>query len=225
MAHQFEVDPTDPNLFQAALTMGERLVLARTARDVVELLGGTEDHDQDPDAEPQAPVLDQLLNLFDTPGNALPPQDPAVLALLPTASLDEEVAQEFRRFTENELRDAKVTRLLTLSRLLLEVPQHTEQDVHLPLLVPAAQAQAIAGALTDLRLVLAQRLGVESERDSNEVQDLATAVMSDEDQENMNDEEYRRHLLASLYLVTAYLLESLSECLLDHFRRNRPAGD
>lgn len=229
MAHPFEFDPSEPQSFSAALTTAERLVLSQVVGDVIELLGAPDDEPENPEQTapesgtriPSGPnVIVNLLHLFDSPQSVTVPQDPAILRLLPSASLDEDVALEFRRFTENELRDTKVTRLLGLSRLLLSVPSNVEQDVHLPLTVSVDQAPALASAMTDVRLVLAQRLGLETEEDSDVISDLVHLTMTQSDHDQLTEDEYRRYLLGSLYTVVGYLLESLSQCMLDRFRAN-----
>ena len=60
-----------------------------------------------------------------------------------------------------------------------------------------------AGALTDIRLVLAQRLGVEDAEDASDLEAVATSG---------TDEVSRA--LASLYLALSWLQESLLEAML-----------
>ena len=87
------------------------------------------------------------------------PEDPAVLRILPNAApTDREVADEFRRLTEPELRATKVDRLRVMWQALSEDGPEWE--------VPGNEAMATAAALTDVRLVLAARLGIDTDDDA-----------------------------------------------------------
>ena len=80
-------------------------------------------------------------------------------ASLPNAAPDDrDVADEFRRFTEPELRTLKVDRLRAIWKALNEDGPEW--------IVPAADAMSTAAALTDVRLVLASRLGMETDDDA-----------------------------------------------------------
>lgn len=105
-----------------------------------------------------------------------PPVDPAVRRLLPDASSDPEVASEFRRFTDDDLRQHKVERLLLFADLLLEVPPSADEGDQLDFVVLSEEAQHIAGALADIRLVIGERLGLRTDRDSEELYDAVTAT-------------------------------------------------
>lgn len=223
----FDLVDGQPGVFQAMLTGGERVFLARTAADIIDLLGA-HTNPPNPDAETQDPVepepvkmespLAQLLNSIPLDQSIEVPQDPAVLRLLPDASSDKEVAQEFRRFTDSDLRQTKVRRMLGFCELLLAVPAHEDEEEHFPLTVALEQARDVAGALTDMRLVMAQRLEVDTDNDAEEVSDLADHLMTQEEQEDLSDEEYHRFILATLFALSGFLLETLSQCLLDNLR-------
>ncbi len=233
MAQGFDLVTGQPGVFQAMLTGGERVFLARTAADVIDLLGA---HTNPPNPGEQATVqvepepakmqspLAQLLNSIPLDQTIEVPQDPAVLRLLPEASTDAEVAQEFRRFTDGDLRQTKVRRMLGLCEMLLAVPAHEDEEKHFPLTVPLDKARDVAGALTDMRLVMAQRLEVDTDADAEEVSDLSERLMTHEEQEELGDEEYHRFILASLFSLSGFLLETLSQCLLDNLRLKNGNG-
>ncbi|MFP3467744.1 DUF2017 family protein, partial [Leifsonia sp. SIMBA_070] len=85
------------------------------------------------------------------------PADSALHRLLPNGVQgDDAEALEFRRLTERSLRESK-TGALRAAALLLESK---------PLLLNAEQAQYFARALNDVRLVLADRLGLETDEDA-----------------------------------------------------------
>lgn len=87
------------------------------------------------------------------------PSDPAVLRLLPDAYADDvEAASEFRRFTEAELAARKARNALTVVETL-----DASDDGSIR--VEPAQALAWLKTLTDIRLVLAARLDIDSEDD------------------------------------------------------------
>ena len=89
------------------------------------------------------------------------PRDAAVLRLLPDAySDDHEAAAEFRRFTaaglaEKKMRNADVVTLDLARSAASATPTAVELDV--------ASVQAWLRSLTDVRLVLAHRLGIETD--------------------------------------------------------------
>lgn len=109
--------------------------------------------------------VDPLEAMFDFTGPTTEPDDPVLARLFPTAYRgDDDAAAEFRRFTEGGLRDGKARAAATVIDTLEEAglpaepgPEELTIDVELD---PAA-AEVWLRALTDLRLALATRLGVE----------------------------------------------------------------
>ena len=201
------------------LDVAERVVLLDLVDDVIELLGGSAVVDADPAGE-RNPLDDVRLGA----PRVTPPHDPAVRRLLPDASReDPEVAAEFRRLTETDLRTTKVGNLLRLRAAV---------DAARPdLLVVPSEAAQVAAALNDLRLVLSERLGVRSDADADALYRLATqeqpetAGDPDEDRQGasppaealpgtVTDPDARR-FLATVYVVLGILQESLIELMLD----------
>ena len=95
--------------------------------------------------------------------------DPAIARLLPDAYRDDaEASREFRRFTENSLASRKVANARAVIRALAE-----SGEIEL-----AAEAQqAWLRALTDIRLIIASRLGIEhdGDREGEEANDETNA--------------------------------------------------
>lgn len=164
----------------ATFESAEAQLLANLAGQVVELL-----RDRNADGESDPDPLAVQLGLG---GSALPPEDPVLRRLLPDAYRDDEAESgEFRRFTERSLTSAKVDNAETLIATLvdggletgpLDVTRGPEVEVELD---PAA-VQAWLRSLTDVRLSLAVRLGIEDEEDAERVaqsEDEAVAAMSD----------------------------------------------
>ncbi|MEJ7634065.1 DUF2017 domain-containing protein [Aeromicrobium sp.] len=162
----------------ATFESGEAHLLASLSGQVVELLrdrNGAEESTADP-----------LAAQLGMGGPSLPPEDPVLRRLLPDAYQDdEEDAAEFRRFTERSLTSAKVHNAEALIGSLVdggltfgaapdEVPVEVELDED--------EVQAWLRALTDVRLSLAVRLGIEDDDDALLVaqsEDEAIAAMSD----------------------------------------------
>lgn len=198
------------------LDAAERAVLLDVVDDVVELLGGTA---ADVEGAGRSNPLDSVR--LGAPAVA-PPQDPAVRRLLPDASReDPEVAAEFRRLTETELRTIKVGNLLRLRAALVAARPD--------LIVVPSEAAKVAAALTDLRLVLAERLGLRTDQDAEAVYRLATGEQSDDAADGTADgpaaavpaepgtvtDPDARRFLATVYVVLSLLQESLVELMLD----------
>jgi hypothetical protein len=92
--------------------------------------------------------------------------DPAVLRLLPDAYPDDgEASAEFRRFTADDLAARKVANATTVVRSL-EKAVHARSATTVTLDLQAAQAWL--RALTDIRLTIAARLGIDSNEEEPE---------------------------------------------------------
>ncbi|MDO5049482.1 MAG: DUF2017 family protein [Actinomycetaceae bacterium] len=86
------------------------------------------------------------------------PDDPTLRILLPSMSADPEEAQTLRAMTEDTLRTEKSERLIAIRTALADIITGASNTI----VVPAEHVWAWLSGLNDLRLVLAQRLGVES---------------------------------------------------------------
>ncbi|WP_277452240.1 DUF2017 domain-containing protein [Janibacter sp. DB-40] len=101
-------------------------------------------------------------------------RDPALDRLFPTGNReDEEEAAEFRRFTEQGLRSRKHTNLVTTVRTLDAV----EDDEWV---LTRAQAPAVMIALTDVRLVMGERLGLRTDEDAERLEEVAQDLEPDD---------------------------------------------
>ena len=100
--------------------------------------------------------IDPLAELVGIDPEATRPVDPALLRLFPDAYPgDDEAAGQFRRFTERGLRSLKAANAQTL----LDTLERSGEKVTLT--QPEAQAWLLT--LTDVRLALATRLGIEDD--------------------------------------------------------------
>lgn len=156
-------------------------VLRSLAGQMIDLVG-VED---DPNADP-------LAALVGIDPQAAPSEDPALLRLLPDAFADDpEASGEFRRFTERDLRSAKVRHA---KQLLADL----EADGAV-VMVAGDRIPAWLGFLNDARLVLGARLEITEEN-----HDELVALPEDDP----------RAALVGLYGWLTYLQESLVQELM-----------
>lgn len=197
-----------PTGYRAVLDAVEREVIASIVAEIVELLGS------DLDVVPPDPEGATLLARAMTPASAVAPDDTAVRRLLPDASRDDaEVSQEFRRLTEGDLRDTKVRRLVAFRQLLRASEEHV--------VVARDAASDVAATLTDIRLVLADRLDL---ADDDRVEALYVELEDDEPGDLAAPEAaelaHRRRFLGSVYALLTYLQESLLTAMLRDLPRD-----
>ncbi|WP_454044369.1 DUF2017 family protein [Cellulosimicrobium sp. Marseille-Q8652] len=218
--------------YVAELEPSERIVLAQLAGDVAQMLQehapvdgpvGPEEHGGDwappgwTGPVPRAPEAGAP-----GPGRRAP-LDPAVSRLLPAASDDAAVAAEFRRFTQDDLAGEKIGRLVLLGQMLVDgEPAHAA-----PFVVPRDTAKRVAGALTDVRLVLAERLDLRTDEQVEGLYDELDAEGDDgPDDASDVDGLAARRFLVSVFLLTGLLQESLVDGMLADLRARRGrAGD
>jgi Domain of unknown function (DUF2017) len=133
---------------------GISLRLDRNEADVlVQMLSQVDELVSDSDA-PTA-TDDPLGELLGTDAGQRP-SDPALLRLFPDGYLDDdEAAGDFRRFTQRGLREVKGERVRSAIALLEQI-----DDRGSAVAVSAEQADAMLGALNDVRLVLGVRLDI-----------------------------------------------------------------
>jgi hypothetical protein len=169
-------------------------LLANLAAQLVELLS---------DGEPSGDSVDPLEELVGLDGPREVPEDPALRRLLPDGVRDDaESAAEFRRFTERSLRQAKIadaTAVLTAVKgAAEELPETAAEGVgqveDLEFELGPDEVRSWMRCLTDMRLTLAERLGVEGDDDER-----WEALPDDDPQAAVHD----------IYQWLGYLLESL----------------
>jgi len=127
------------------------------------------------------------------------PRDPALERLLPSAHRDDpELSAEFRRLTEHGLRELKAANLAVAIAALLD-PDGDKVRLDLE------QAQAMVVSLTDVRLLMGERLGLRTDEDAEALQDRLERASEDDPQ---------------IYLVAGYdFLTWLQESLLQALSR------
>ncbi|GHG44266.1 hypothetical protein GCM10011331_02590 [Flavimobilis marinus] len=193
--------------YTAHMDGAERGVFASVTREVLALVRSVEGA---PSAEPEAIVeraQDAAAGLPSFSVEAVPtPDDSALRRLFPAAVRDDDDASaEFRRFAQPELASAKVARLERLAELFA--------DDAPTLVVDRAEAREVAAALTDVRLVVADRLGVVTDADAERV---AASVYDAWD----GDAE-EAPILATVHVLLTVLQDTLVEEMLADLRGRR----
>lgn len=170
--------------FLATFEPGEAHVIASLTSQVVELL-----RDRNGELASDPDPLAGELGL--SGGPSLPPDDPVLQRLLPDAYKDDsDESAEFRRFTERSLTSAKVANaeavLTSLREAGLDETKVDDEDVEnqepLEVELDPAAVQAWLRTLTDIRLSLAVRLGIESDEDTmllHQSEDEAVMAMTE----------------------------------------------
>ena len=108
------------------------------------------------------------------------------------------MAAEFRRLTEHGLREGKTAKLATAIAAVMAADGNKVR-------LDQAQAQAMVVALTDVRLLLGERLGLRTDDDADDLQDRLEAASEDDPQ----------LYLAAYYDFMTWLQESLTQALMD----------
>jgi hypothetical protein len=107
-------------------------------------------------------------------GSVPQPRDPALERIFPTANRqDDQLAAEFRRLTEDGLRARKAANLTTAISALAAI-----EDQKVALEQP--QALALLIALTDVRLVLGERLGLKQDDDMELLEEQVSGLEDDD---------------------------------------------
>jgi hypothetical protein len=172
----------------------EAELLRSLVSQVVELV-----HDQSPERQPSDDPLEALLDLG---GPLSRPEDPVLARLLPDAYADDEdAAGEFRRYTERALRDQKAEQGRRVIADLEDAGLGAEvdpDDEPIEVELVGEQVEAWLRCLTDVRLALAIRLGVEE---------------GDEDYWNSLPEDDPRAYMHDVYDWLGYVQETLVQAL------------
>lgn len=176
------------------LEAAERDLIRRLFEDIISMLEREGIVDEDP-----------LAAMVGLDSKAVKPEDSALLRLLPDAvKNDDGEALEFRRLTERSLREDKVA-ALRASSLLLE-QSHVQ--------LTAGQARLFARAVNDVRLVLADRLKIETDEDAQALHGI----------DDWSQAEDLDTYLALVYNFMTWLQETLMQALLDGLDRTESSS-
>lgn len=165
---------TESGRFVASFDEQERALLRHLAQDLREFVG--------PESQTDDPFSIGILE------SASISDDPALARLFPDAyDLDPESAEDFRRYTETELRDAKAAHLA----VIMETTEASGDKT----VLSEPQARSWMIGLNDLRLVIGTRLHI------------------DDDEEPEMEPEYIEQMMA-IYQWLTWLQESLVGALM-----------
>lgn len=181
----------DPQGGHIAIQMedAEQTIITTLLADVSQLLSADL---PEPDDDPFL----RLVGHLDPDQEVERPTDPALLRLLPDAdSSDPQRSAEYRRLTERDLRESK---LHSIRIALHSLGQHPS-----PISLDPTAAGAWMRALTDVRLVLASRVGITSDEDAERL------LGGDADVSETSE------AILSLYELTTWLQEHLTQFMLD----------
>ncbi len=187
----------------------ERLFLAGLLEEVAGLLDEDRDLGQGADR-----AEGDIWAAFEASLRTSPPSDPAVARLLPDGSRDNaELAQSFRRLTEHTLRERKRS-ALSVAATALRRPD--------PVVLVTEEATALLKGLTDVRLVLAERLDLRTDEDAVrlhlrlqrvEPADPDPDPDTDPDTEPADPAQTRWERMAAVYEALTWWQESLVAAL------------
>ncbi|MCS6710968.1 DUF2017 family protein [Brachybacterium sp. EF45031] len=211
MAHAFR--RRSDGSVSCRLEQEEKAVIAQIAQETRELvrqdLGLTEEPEAVRRAADSEDPLERLeAELAST--SARSPRDPAVRRLLPDASDDPEVAAEMRRLGQHDLATAKTEGLARLLQLI-DASGLRESEVS----VPAEDVEGVLRSLTDLRLVLAERLGLERDGDFETLRMIEEIGRRVPGAAGRDEESDLTALMAAVYELLTWLQESLLQVLDD----------
>lgn len=204
--------PLDNGDFSITFTSQEAHVLINLTEQLLELLA---------DGDGQSHQVDPLLHLVGISNSEAPPEDPVLRRLLPNAYEDEQAAGEFRRYTEHGLREKKKAHAILIYEALL--PQDEDWNGDTPLdkgsiqiTVPMSDSLAWLGGLNDLRLALAVRLGIGSDKGTPHVEEAGSEKMQDADVHKKYELMLESDPMKAVYAVYSWigwLQQSLLEAL------------
>lgn len=130
------------------------------------------------------------------PSHVVGEEDPAIRRLFPIANrTDPEAAAEFARLSEGGLRQRKYENLLRAAALVNQAG---------PIELTPADAQALLVALTDVRVVLGERMGLRTDSDAAALDGLTA---------ELDESDPRLHFIL-VYDFLTWLQESLASVLL-----------
>lgn len=147
-----KISPGNSEFAQLEFDSTEKAIIARVVSDTITLLDSRSDSESD---DPLA----KMVGIEDRER----PTDPALLRLLPDADPENpEASAEFRRYTENDIREGKIANLQTI---LFTLGRTSPADIG------RDEAHAWMIGLTDVRLVITSRLGIVTEDDMQQLYD------------------------------------------------------
>ncbi len=209
MAHSF-IARADGRLM-CRLEAEERSVLAQVAGEITDLIRvdlGIGDQGLD-DRDPREAMSEDPLARLEAEtmrARTEEPRDSATKRLFPPASDNDEDAGEYRRLTQANLAEAHIANLSALRASLEAAGDIGGEGPHDEIVIERADALAWLKALNLIRLVLADRMGIENDGDFEALQLLCSNDLEEVEAEpGVAGMEF----LATLYEFASWLQATL----------------
>lgn len=210
MAHAFRRRP-DGSL-ACRLDGEEKAIITQVAQETADLIRADLGIDAERDVLRRAAESEDPLRRLEAEfagRDAREPSDSAVKRLFPAASEDPGLAAEYRRLGQQDLADGKLADLRTVMQVL-----DATGGGHSEIVVDDAGAMSMLRALNDVRIVLADRLGLERDGDFDTVRMLQQIGERVEGMERSGDEEQvSSDIVIAVYELLSWLQESLLRAL------------
>lgn len=197
----------------------EKAVVAQVAEEVADLIRGDLGVGTEPPAVREAAGSEDPLSRLEAEFAApavREPGDSAVQRLFPAASADPGEAAEFRRLGQRDLADHKLRSLGTVQRSIDAVGPTLAEIV-----LDDAASSAWLTALTDMRVVLADRLSLREDEDIDTLRMLrsieqeapAGSGFAEGDEDDADGASASPDLVLAVYDLLTWLQESLVQAL------------
>lgn len=159
-----------------------------------------------------APAESSVLTAITVDERRDEPDDPTLRILLPSMSSDPDEAQSLRAMTEDTLRTEKSARLEAIDEALREVAGGLSNQI----IVPRKYVWEWLSGLNDLRLVLAQRLGVETEEQRANWDQIVYEILEHDADSDPGDEPReltRDEIVALVFVLVSWWQDSLLQAV------------
>lgn len=190
----------------------EKAIIAQVAQETADLIRTDLGIDPDADSLRRAAESEDPLRRLEAEfagREAREPSDPAVRRLFPAASEDPDLAAEYRRLGQQDLADGKLADLHRVMALLDATGRG-----HSEVVLDEDGALAMLRALNDVRIVLADRLGLRRDGDFDTVRMLQQIEDRVEGAGATGDEEHvGSDVVIAVYELLSWLQESLLRAL------------
>ncbi|ACU85816.1 DUF2017 domain-containing protein [Brachybacterium faecium] len=190
----------------------EKAIIAQVAQETADLIRADLGIDAEGDVLRRAAQSEDPLRRLEAEfagRDARDPSDSAVKRLFPAASEDPTAAAEFRRLGQQDLADGKLADL----RLVMTILDRTGGG-HSEVVVDEAESLAMLRALNDVRIVLADRLGLQRDGDFDTVRMLQQIGERVEGAGPSGDDEHvGSDIVIAVYELLSWLQESLLRAL------------
>lgn len=192
----------------------EKAVIAQVTQEVADLIRVDLGLDEEPVALQRAADSEDPLERLEAEfaaRDARRPSDSAVRKLFPEASPNERLAEEYRRFGQQDLASGKLDDLMRVSSTIdASGPAAGEVVLH------TDDALAWLRSLTILRTVVADRLGVHRDGDFETVrmmQQIGERVPESSSEDESEEETVGPDVMIAIYELLSWLQESLVQSL------------